>query len=85
MLQAHCNRKPSKQEKLKTALENLTSASNPDLTLRAYNMDGSSKTVPVEPKQTAWEVCQVLVEQNLYKTGSDWTLVEHIDDLQIGN
>ena len=72
------------QEKLKIALEKLKIASNLKIAMKAYNVNNSSKTIWVEQKQTAWDVCQVLAEKNYYKPGSDWTLVEHITDLQIG-
>ena len=52
--------------------------------MKVFNVNNSSKTIWVEQKQTAWEVCQVLAEKNYYKPGSDWTLVEHITDLEIG-
>ncbi|KAL5248296.1 hypothetical protein ACHWQZ_G017473 [Mnemiopsis leidyi] len=72
-----------KKEKLKIALEKLKIASNLKIAMKAYNVNNSSKTIWVEQKQTAWDVCQVLAEKNYYKPGSDWTLVEHITDLQI--
>lgn len=78
------NFSPFQQEKLKIAIEKLKVASILKIAMKAYNVNNSSKTIWVEQKQTAWEVCQVLAEKNYYKPGSDWTLVEHITDLQIG-
>ncbi|XP_063691149.1 amyloid beta A4 precursor protein-binding family B member 1-interacting protein-like isoform X2 [Bolinopsis microptera] len=72
-----------KKEKLKIALEKLKIASNLKIAMKVFNVNNSSKTIWVEQKQTAWEVCQVLAEKNYYKPGSDWTLVEHITDLEI--
>lgn len=72
-----------KKEKLKIALEKLRVASNLKIAMKAYNVNGSSKTIFVEQKQTAWEICQVLTEKNHFKLGADWTLVEHISDLKI--
>lgn len=72
-----------KKEKLKIALEKLRVASNLKIAMKAYNVDNSSKTIWVEQKQKAWEVCQVLAEKNYFKPGADWTLVEFITDLQI--
>ena len=52
--------------------------------MKAYNVDNSSKTMWVEQKQTAWEICQILAEKNYFKPGADWSLMEHITDLEIG-
>ena len=75
------------QEKLKLALkklERLKRESNLKMPMKVYSVNDSCKTVHVNQRQSAWEVCQVLTEKFLYRSGPDWTLVENITDQQIG-
>ncbi|KAL5267864.1 hypothetical protein ACHWQZ_G004792 [Mnemiopsis leidyi] len=75
-----------KKEKLKSALkklERLKRESNLKMPMKVYSVNDSCKTVHVNQRQSAWEVCQVLTEKFLYRSGPDWTLVENITDQQI--
>ena len=54
------------------------------MVLKAYNVDGSTKMVAVTEDMTSRDVCFLLAERNHQEIGPNWTIVERIPDLYLG-
>lgn len=52
--------------------------------VKAVNADGSTKMMVADETMTAWDVCKILVEKNRTQLGPNWTLIERIPHLHLG-
>jgi len=52
--------------------------------VKAISVDGSSKMAVVDEQMDARDVCMVLAEKNHQSFGPNWTLVERLEDLELG-
>ena len=48
-------------------------------------MDGSAKMVEVHASMSAKDLCILLAKKNHEEMGPNWTLVERLTDLHLGN
>ena len=55
------------------------------MVLKVFSIDGSSKMVAIHNGMNARDVCLLLAERNHLDIGPNWTVVENITDLQLGN
>ena len=53
--------------------------------IKVINEDGSSKTVTINREMNACDVCLMLVEKNRLNFEPTWTLVEWLDNFDLGN
>jgi hypothetical protein len=74
-----------KSDKIKQAMLKLKEASVQKVVLKAYNIDGSSKMVAITDNMKARDVCFFLAERNHQELGPNWTILEKIPDLHLGN
>jgi len=54
------------------------------MVLKAISIDGSSKMAVVDENMNARDSCMVLAEKNHQNFGPNWTLVERLDDFELG-
>ena len=52
--------------------------------MKAISIDGSSKMAVVDENMNSRDVCEILAEKNHQNFGPNWTLVERLDDLELG-
>ena len=52
--------------------------------MKAISVDGSSKMAVVDEQMDARDVCIILAEKNHQNFGPNWTLVERLEDLELG-
>ena len=55
------------------------------MVLKVHNVDGSTKMVAIHETMNAKDVCILLAERNHQQMGPNWTLVERLADLHLGN
>ncbi len=54
------------------------------MVLKVHNVDGSTKMVAIHEAMNARDVCILLAERNHQEVGPNWTLVERLADLHLG-
>ena len=54
------------------------------MVLKVYNVDGGAKMVAIHAGMSAKDVCILLAERNHQEMGPNWTLVERLTDLHLG-
>lgn len=54
------------------------------MVLKVHNIDGSTKMVAVHEAMNARDVCILLAERNHQEVGPNWTLIEKLTDLHLG-
>lgn len=74
-----------KDEKMRIALEKMKLASKRKAAIKVFNNDGSNKTVVVEEGMTAAVVCYLLVSKNHFEESPNWTIIERLGDVSLGN
>ena len=52
--------------------------------MKAISIDGSSKMAVVDETMNARDVCMILAEKNHQNFGPNWTLVERLEDFELG-
>lgn len=52
--------------------------------MKAISIDGSSKMAVVDENMNSRDVCEILAEKNHQNFGPNWTLVERLDDFELG-
>ena len=65
-------------------MEKLKRARTQQVIVKAVNADGSTKMMVADETMTAWDVCKILVEKNRTQLGPNWTLVERLPHLHLG-
>ena len=73
-----------KLEKMRIAMQKMKRARFQQLVVKAVNADGSTKMAVVDETMTAWDVCKLMVEKNRTQLGPNWTLIEKLPSLHIG-
>ncbi|KAJ8004425.1 hypothetical protein DPEC_G00135580 [Dallia pectoralis] len=74
----------TKAEKIRVALEKIKEAQVKKLVIRVHLSDESSKTMMVDERQTVRQVLDSLLDKSHCGYSSDWSLVESINELQMG-
>ncbi|RVE43943.1 hypothetical protein evm_011412 [Chilo suppressalis] len=86
-LNLHQNQKDAsfqlKADKIKLALERMREANVKKLFIKAFSMDGSSKSLLVDEKMTCGYVTRLLADKNHVTMEPKWAIVEHILDLHM--
>ena len=54
------------------------------MVLKVHNVDGSTKMIAIHEQMNARDVCILLAERNHKQIGPNWTLVERLTDLHLG-
>lgn len=70
-----------KAEKIRLALEKMREANVKKLYIKAFTMDGSTKSLLVDEKMTVGHVTRLLSEKNHVRMEPKWVLVEHLPEL----
>ena len=70
-----------KAEKIRLALEKMREANVKKLFIKAFTMDGSTKSLLVDEKRTVSHVIRMLADKNHVRMEPKWALVEHLPDL----
>jgi len=52
--------------------------------VKAISIDGSHKMAVVDETMDACDVCMILAEKNHQNFGPNWTLVERLEDFELG-
>jgi amyloid beta A4 precursor protein-binding family B protein 1-interacting protein len=73
-----------KDEKMMIALEKMKLASKRKVAIKVFNNDGSNKTVVVEEGMSAAVVCYLLVTKNHFEESPNWTIIERLGDVNLG-
>uniref|UniRef100_A0A8C6LH15 Ras association (RalGDS/AF-6) and pleckstrin homology domains 1 n=1 Tax=Nothobranchius furzeri TaxID=105023 RepID=A0A8C6LH15_NOTFU len=73
-----------KAEKIRVALEKIKEAQVKKLVIRVHLSDESSKTMMVDERQTVRQVLDSLLDKSHCGYSPDWSLVETISELQMG-
>uniref|UniRef100_A0A4W5KA94 Ras association (RalGDS/AF-6) and pleckstrin homology domains 1 n=1 Tax=Hucho hucho TaxID=62062 RepID=A0A4W5KA94_9TELE len=73
-----------KAEKIRVALEKIKEAQVKKLVIRVHMSDESSKTMMVDERQTVRQVLDSLLDKSHCGYSLDWSLVETINELQMG-
>lgn len=73
-----------KADKIKLALERMREANIKKLFIKAFSMDGSSKSLLVDEKMTCGYVARLLADKNHVIMEPKWAIVEHLPDLHMG-
>lgn len=73
-----------KAEKIKLALERMREANIKKLFIKAFSMDGSSKSLLVDEKMSCGYVTRLLADKNHVTMEPKWAIVEHLPDLHMG-
>ncbi|XP_004929882.1 uncharacterized protein LOC101741823 isoform X2 [Bombyx mori] len=86
-LNLHQNQKDAsfqqKADKIKLALERMREANIKKLFIKAFSMDGSSKSLLVDEKMTCGYVTRLLADKNHVNMEPKWAIVEHLPDLNM--
>ena len=69
---------------MRIALEKMKLAHHKKVPIKVVNTDKSNKTVVVEEGMTSSMVCHLLVVKNHYDESPNWTLVEQLGDVSLG-
>ncbi|XP_059055153.1 ras-associated and pleckstrin homology domains-containing protein 1 isoform X2 [Achroia grisella] len=84
-LNLHENQKDAtfqlKADKIKLALERMREANIKKLFIKAFSMDGSSKSLMVDEKMSCGYVTRLLADKNHVSMEPKWAIVEHLPDL----
>ncbi|XP_047040447.1 amyloid beta A4 precursor protein-binding family B member 1-interacting protein isoform X1 [Helicoverpa zea] len=72
-----------KADKIKLALERMREANIKKLFIKAFSMDGSSKSLLVDEKMTCGYVARLLADKNHVTMEPKWAIVEHLPDLHM--
>ncbi|CAB3225634.1 unnamed protein product [Arctia plantaginis] len=72
-----------KADKIKLALERMREANIKKLFIKAFSMDGSSKSLLVDEKMTCGYVARLLADKNHVIMEPKWAVVEHLPDLHM--
>lgn len=72
-----------KADKIKLALERMREANIKKLFIKAFSMDGSSKSLLVDEKMTCGYVARLLADKNHVAMEPKWTIVEHLPELHM--
>lgn len=72
-----------KADKIKLALERMREANVKKLFIKAFSMDGSSKSLLVDEKMTCGYVARLLADKNHVIMEPKWAIVEHLPDLHM--
>ncbi|GBP97037.1 Ras-associated and pleckstrin homology domains-containing protein 1 [Eumeta japonica] len=84
-LNLHQNQKDvtfqQKADKIKLALERMREANIKKLFIKAFSMDGSSKSLLVDEKMTCGYVTRLLADKNHVTMEPKWAIVEHLPEL----
>ncbi|CAH0703538.1 unnamed protein product [Spodoptera exigua] len=72
-----------KADKIKLALERMREANIKKLFIKAFSMDGSSKSLLVDEKMTCGYVTRLLADKNHVTMEPKWAIVEHLPDLHM--
>ncbi|XP_075990456.1 ras-associated and pleckstrin homology domains-containing protein pico isoform X2 [Anticarsia gemmatalis] len=72
-----------KADKIKLALERMREANIKKLFIKAFSMDGSSKSLLVDEKMTCGYVARLLADKNHVIMEPKWAIVEHLPDLHM--
>ena len=54
------------------------------MVLKVHNVDGSTKMVAIHEGMNTRDVCILLAERNHQEVGPNWTLIEKLTDLHLG-
>ncbi|XP_077302416.1 ras-associated and pleckstrin homology domains-containing protein pico [Arctopsyche grandis] len=73
----------AKAEKIRLALEKMKKASIKKLFIKAFSIDGSSKSLLVDEKMTCGYVARLLADKNHVAMEPKWAIVEYLPDLQM--
>lgn len=73
-----------KAEKIRVALEKIKEAQVKKLVIRVHMSDDSSKTMMVDERQTVRQVLDNLMDKSHCGYSLDWSLVETVSELQMG-
>ncbi|KAI5636443.1 PH domain-containing protein [Phthorimaea operculella] len=86
-LNQHQNQKDAsfqqKADKIKLALERMREANIKKLFIKAFSMDGSSKSLLVDEKMSCGYVARLLADKNHVTMEPKWAIVEHLPDLHM--
>ncbi|KAL4717808.1 hypothetical protein ACJJTC_000957 [Scirpophaga incertulas] len=86
-LNLHQNQKDTsfqlKADKIKLALERMREANIKKLFIKAFSMDGSSKSLLVDEKMTCGYVTRLLADKNHVTMEPKWAIVENLPDLHM--
>lgn len=74
-----------KADKIKMALERMREANIKKLFIKAFSMDGSSKSLLVDEKMTCGYVARLLADKNHVTMEPKWAIVEHLPELHMGS
>lgn len=66
------------------ALEKMKEAAVKKLFIKAFTVDGSSKSLLVDEKMTCGYVTRLLADKNHVQMDPKWAIVEHLPDLYMG-
>ncbi|XP_047543690.1 amyloid beta A4 precursor protein-binding family B member 1-interacting protein isoform X1 [Vanessa atalanta] len=72
-----------KADKIKLALERMREANVRKLFIKAFSMDGSSKSLLIDEKMTCGYVARLLADKNHVTMEPKWAIVEHLPDLHM--
>ncbi|KAJ0183842.1 hypothetical protein K1T71_000265 [Dendrolimus kikuchii] len=72
-----------KADKIKLALERMREANIKKLFIKAFSMDGSSKSLLVDEKMTCGYVARLLADKNHVAMEPKWAIVEHLPELHM--
>ncbi|XP_063223677.1 uncharacterized protein LOC134531738 isoform X3 [Bacillus rossius redtenbacheri] len=70
-----------KAEKIRIALEKMKEASVKKLFIKAFSVDGSTKSLMVDEKMTCAYVTRLLADKNHVHMDPKWAVIEHLPDL----
>lgn len=70
-----------KAEKIRLALEKIREANVKKLFIKAFTVDGSTKSLLVDEKMTVSHVTRLLSDKNHVRMDPNWVLVEHLPEL----
>lgn len=71
----------AKADKIRMALEKMREANVKKLFIKAFTMDGSTKSLLVDEKMSVGYVTRLLADKNHVQMDPKWAIVEHIPDL----
>ncbi|CAO1438268.1 unnamed protein product [Diamesa serratosioi] len=75
--------KDAKTAKIQLALQKLEHASVRRLFVKAFSIDGASKSLLVDERMTCGYVTRLLADKNHVPMEPNWSLIEHLPDLQM--
>lgn len=74
----------AKNAKIQLALQKLEQASIRRLFVKAFTVDGASKSLLVDENMSCGHVTRLLADKNHVQMEPHWALVEHLPELQMG-